>query len=181
MRVLLVSLALLSVPFVVAMGQDPSQSQRCKHTTFTPHDAQDSGGHSQDPDAQDRRCTPPPPPAPACGPTGSLGGSASVSGEVINATTNAGIAGWCVQVFKNGTALLGATTDASGNYTLAGIVGDTTTYLVCEVQQSGWSQTFPAGVPLPSCSSGALGYSFQLNTGNAASVDFLRGAVRLER
>ena len=171
MRGLIVSLALLSAPFVTAGAQSyPPQSQRCKHTTFTQHDAQGAG--AQDPDAQDKKCTPAPPPAPSCGPTGSLGGTASISGQVISATTNAGEPGWCIQALVNGSAVLGAATDASGNYTLPGLVGDTTTYLVCEVQQTGSTQTFPAGVPLPTCPSGALGYSFQLNTGNASMVDF---------
>ena len=201
MRGLIVSLALLSAPFVTVGAQSaPPQSERCKHTTFTHHDARDgdghlqdrdaqddrhhdahhddrdADGHSQDPDGQDKKCVtdppPPPPPASTCGPTASLGGTASIAGQVISATTNAGESGWCIQAFANGSAVAGAPTDASGNYTITGLVGDTTTYLVCEVQQTGSSQTFPAGVPLPSCPSGALGYSFQLNTGNASMVDF---------
>ena len=171
MRGLILSLALLSAPFVTAGAQSaPPQSQRCKHTTFTQHDAQGAG--AQDPDAQDKKCVADPPPPPACGPTAASGGTSSISGQVISATTNAGESGWCIQAFANGSAILGALTDASGNYILTGLVGDTTTYLVCEAQQTGATQTFPAGVPLPPCSSGALGYSFQLNTGNASFVDF---------
>jgi hypothetical protein len=152
-------------------AQDPD-AQDNRHPTVTHHDADDAGGHSEDPDGQDKKCTPAPPAPPSCGPTGALGGAASIAGQVISATTNAGEPGWCIQAFVNGAAVLGAATDASGNYTLTGLVGDTTTYLVCEAPKTGATQTFPAGVPLPSCPSGALGYSFQLNTGNASFVDF---------
>jgi hypothetical protein len=88
---------------------------------------------------------------------------------VRDAATGIGVPGWCVTLTTDaGTAV--AQSDASGNYAFMNLPDGT--FLICEVLQAGWQQTFPSaamgGVPCPS----GLGYSFPLGGMNASFVDF---------
>jgi carboxypeptidase family protein len=133
--------------------------------------ADDEGDDEDDEDDDDDEPPPPPPPPPptACSsPPVSPAGTQSISGTVFNSSTGAGLSGWCVEITATVTAT-GATvtakveTDASGDYTFTGL--PPATYTICEVVQSGWTQTSPQ-IPAP-CSSG-FGYQFELLAGESA-------------
>jgi hypothetical protein len=134
-------------------------------------DADDEDDDEDDEDDDDDEPPPPPPPPPstACSsPPVSPAGTQSISGTVFNSSTGAGLSGWCVEITATVTAT-GATvtakveTDASGNYTFTALPPGT--YTLCEVVQSGWTQTSPQ-IPAP-CSSG-FGYMFELLAGESA-------------
>ncbi len=79
-----------------------------------------------------------------------------------------GLANWTIKVFQGGAEIASTTTDGTGNYQFILSPG---TYVVCEVLQAGWTQTFPvAGVGIVSCAAlGAdlapLGYQITLVAG----------------
>ena len=66
-----------------------------------------------------------------------------------------GLQGWVVEV--TGPVNSSASADATGAYTISGLPPGT--YLVCEVIQSSWAQTFPRSANV--CPSG-VGYRFTL-------------------
>jgi hypothetical protein len=163
MRVLLVLLALAAMPFAASVSQSgdsrgvrqadargqSGDNQKCENDALSRNQADKPGTGEARTDAQ---CTPPPP-------TG-----ASISGTVYNDITGRpALANWTVQL--TGTVTATAVTDASGNYSFTGLPAGT--YLVCEVAQSGWIETFPPVGATP-CGTGGLGYSFSLNAGNTA-------------
>jgi hypothetical protein len=107
---------------------------------------------------------PPPQPPPPTGcvqsPAGS--GTASANGQVfVDVDPWPGLAGWCVEL--SGPVNATAVTDALGNFTFSGLPAGS--YTVCEVLQSGWTQTFPTSGA--SCASG-VGYSVPLGDGGSA-------------
>jgi hypothetical protein len=81
-----------------------------------------------------------------------------ITGTVLQATPSVGLADWCVELRLNGVVVGVAKSDASGTYTFSGIAAGE--YLVCEVVQAGWFQTFPTvaftGVACPSSNAGYL-------------------------
>jgi len=87
----------------------------------------------------------------------------SVTGKVYNDILGRpGLTGWVVEVSGDGSG--SATTDAFGNYTIAGLPAGT--YTVCEVVQSLWVQTVPrSGAACPT----GVGYTFTLTAGAIAS------------
>lgn len=172
MRVLMVLLALAAMPFAASVSQSgdshgvrqpdargqSGDNQKCENDAL---DRDDQRAHDQNQadrpgtgDARtDAQCTPPPPAA-----------GASITGTVYNDITGRpGLASWTVQL--TGTVTATAVTDASGNYSFTGLPAGT--YSVCEVAQSGWTQTFPPVGATP-CVTGGLGYSFSLSAGNTA-------------
>jgi hypothetical protein len=88
-------------------------------------------------------------------------------------TGSPGLPGWCVQLLNgSGTVLGSLLTDAAGNYSFTGLPDGT--YSVCEVLQSGWTQTFPAAPTSAgytfTCPSGHVGFGpYNLAAPNGAS------------
>jgi uncharacterized repeat protein (TIGR01451 family) len=85
-----------------------------------------------------------------------------------------GLSGWTIQAFVdangNGTKDAGETTvansavtNASGAYSMSLTPGK---YVVCEVLQAGWNQSFPSGT---ACGAGAAGYGITLTSGQLDS------------
>jgi hypothetical protein len=120
---------------------------------------------------------PPPPPAPppveppACAVASSLSGPLSIVGRVQDQATGSGLANWCITITEvSGLGSATAVTDASGNYSFAGVPDGE--YLTCEVMKAGWQQTFPTaslgGVPCPS----GLGWDFPMWGMDASFVNF---------
>jgi hypothetical protein len=110
---------------------------------------------------------PSPPPSSGCVATGPLGlGSSSIDGQVFqDASPWPGLANWCVQLTElNGAVSATAVTDAAGNYMFSGLPDGT--YLVCEVLQSGWVETFPSS---GAACANTIGWSFTLSSGGSAS------------
>ena len=90
-------------------------------------------------------------------------------GRVSDASTGNPLAGWTVQVF--GLTNATTTTDANGQYVVTGLASDPngpTTYVVCEVPQSGWQQVNPTDAA--PCATG-MGYAFPAIPG--ATISFL--------
>ncbi len=162
MRALMIVLALVALPFVASLAQQPTspteQDQECKEDTNS--------------NCNDELPPPPPPPPPTtCGPTIS-GPTATVSGSVSNAL--GGLSGVCVQVLLNGALIAGATTSGTpgtiGSFSI-GLAPPSTgaMFLVCAVAPTGLTQTFPSVTfGFPACPSGFAGYSAPLTSGGAA-------------
>jgi len=79
-------------------------------------------------------------------------GAASISGKKIDGDTEAGIGGWTIFIDENDNGILdggekSTVTDSEGNYIITHLlpnVGQNSDpYVVCEVQQMGWTQVFP--------------------------------------
>ena len=156
MRALTVVLALVALPLVASLAQQP-QTPPLTH-------------HPCESDVNVKCNDDVPPPPPPCGPTVS-GPTATVSAS--NAL--GGLSGVCIQVLSNGALIAGDTTSgatgAIGSYSI-GLAPPSTgaTYLVCAVAPTGLTQTFPTTAGFPACPSGFAGYSFPLTPGGAAQL-----------
>ncbi len=175
MRVLIVLVALVASPFLASVSQDragsappaqPGVVEPGKCEAADEHRSPNSWAHDRRPDKKGRDrlgCSPvppaPPPPPPPPPPPESI----TITGKVYNDISGRpGLSGWVIEV--SGTVTATAVTDASGNYTVAGL--PTGTYTICEAVQSGWRQTFPpSGTPCPT----GVGYTFSLAAGQGAS------------
>jgi hypothetical protein len=69
-----------------------------------------------------------------------------------------GLAGWTVQLLWNGQVLASTTTDGDGNFVFSGL--GNSTYSVCVIAQSGYTQTQP--VDGNGC--GGSGYTFTFSS-----------------
>lgn len=167
MRVLLVLVAFVAMPFAVGFSQGQSGTfsdpANCgKHLNET-QNAQSARAarlaagalvHGGIHGVMDRPCEQPPPPPPS--------GSAMIDGRVYNNSPDGRLplAGWVVTA--NGT--YSATTDENGNYSLAGLPAGT--FAVCVVIPDGWVQQMPtSSAPCPN----GMGYNFALVEGEWAS------------
>jgi hypothetical protein len=72
---------------------------------------------------------------------------------------------WCLHL--SGPVAATAVTDVFGYYQFNGLPGGT--YTVCEVVQSGWTETFPSSAFGPPCPDGSYGWTFTLAEGTEAS------------
>jgi len=96
----------------------------------------------------------------------STSGTLTIDGTVqLGADPWTGLANWCIELTGTVTATL--LTDASGNYSFTGLPDGT--YTVCEVLQSGWTQTFPSSGA--SCPTG-IGWTFTLVGYSGSFVNF---------
>lgn len=66
---------------------------------------------------------------------------ADLNGNGAKETDEAGLPGWTIELLKNGTVVQVAETGAGGQYGFTGI--DAGSYVVREVMQEGWRQTYP--------------------------------------
>lgn len=183
MRVLTVLVALVATPLVAAVAQSgprPAQDPRfCgQHLRLAENAGKPVPVHNGRHGVLDYPCgvtDPPPPPPSEPPPPGSTGcvasapaaaGSAAIRGGVFTDGWVAGLGNWCVEL--TGAVVATAVTDASGSYVFTGLPDGE--YTVCEVLQSGWTQTFPrSGTPCPT----GVGYTFSIVGGNTAwFVDF---------
>ena len=90
----------------------------------------------------------------------------SIDGTVYNENTWGVLQGWSVTV--SGPVNSSTVTDANGHYVFSGIPAGT--YTVCEVVQSGWTQSSPT---MPAACASGKGYNFSLTAGGSGSfVDF---------
>lgn len=181
MRVFMVALALVVAPLAIGASQDPGNSSGKGQGPAYGRDGSSGRGHddahcamraAKDATGRDiNKCVsqdpPPPPPPPAsCGTAPAPTGASGVTGQVFTVAadgfTRVGLANWCVII--GGTVSAGVATDALGNYSLMGLPDGT--YTVCEVLQTGWTETAPgAGFTCPS----GIGYSFSLTGGQIGS------------
>jgi hypothetical protein len=99
-------------------------------------------------------------------PVGELWGTAfvDVAGNMYWDYGDYGAAGWVIELTGPVNATL--TTDVYGNYAFKNLPGGT--YLICEVQQAGWTQTAPFSGA--TCPSGAYGYTRVLPVGQQARI-----------
>jgi parallel beta-helix repeat protein len=95
-----------------------------------------------------------------------------LTGNGVKDPTDPGLPNWEMRVYLGGVFFTSMLTDASGNYEFNLLPG---TYVVCEVLQPGWTQTFPvaAGGNVVSCDNlepgvnlAPLGYEFTITTGS---------------
>jgi hypothetical protein len=167
-RGLLILAALVATPFVVGAAQGPAQ--KCSDKAHP--DNRGAVQSASAPGQQKKVCEAPPPPAPpppapvpppapSCGNGVVNQGTASINGGVFTDRWAAPLAGWCVEL--TGPVSASALTDASGSYAFIGLPDGM--YTVCQVLQSGWSQTFPTDGAV--CLSGP-GYSFSMVQGSTA-------------
>ena len=191
MRVLVALAALVTIPFAVSVAQGQGQGHDAAHCAARtakqpskdinkcPAPTPTPPPPVQPPLVQPPPVEPPPvvppvvPPVepPACAVSSSLSGSLSIVGRVQDAATGNGLGNWCITITEvSGLGSATALTDASGNYSFAGVPDGE--YLTCEVMKAGWQQTFPTvvfgGVP---CASG-LGWDFPMWGMDASFVNF---------
>jgi hypothetical protein len=190
MRVLTVVLALVAIPFVAGVSQEPFRDPKNCGVHLTPAQKANARGaraaadvmvHGGIHGVMDRPCAPSEPPVdepptddtppPACAvsapaPTGSL----SITGRVSEGSDPWGpLPGWCIQL--TGSATGTAMTDANGNYSFTGLSNGT--YTVCEVLQSGWLQTFPTALNGGTvCPGNTYGWTFTLEGFSGSFVNF---------
>ena len=102
---------------------------------------------------------------------------ASISGYKYNSVTNAKLAGWTIQLWNadETTFLQSTTTDTNGNYTFSNLTPDT--YVVKELQQSGWTQTHPANNAGHTVTVAGDGAQTGFNFGNAPQQIVLLGSI----
>jgi hypothetical protein len=167
MRVLTVLVALVAMPFAVGVSQDRGRGHDAEHC---------AARAARHPDKDINKCDP----APTCPVTSTLSGPLSISG-IVKVAGGDGLPNWCVQLFSDlGTATTG--TDASGSYVFPSLpVG---TYLICEVLQDGWEQTYPlaflGAVPCPTgLGLGPLGWPVPLEGGDAPNIEFSNRRLQL--
>jgi len=188
MRVLIALAALVTIPFAVSVAQGQGQGHDAAHCAArtAKHPSKDinkcpAPAPTPPPPVQppvDPPVLPPvdppqPPPVepPACPTFSSLSGPLSIVGRVQDQATGNGLANWCITITEvSGLGSATAVTDASGNYSFAGVPDGE--YLTCEVMKTGWQQTFPTvmfgGVPCPS----GLGWDFPMWGMDASFVNF---------
>jgi hypothetical protein len=171
MRAYIVLLALVATPLAMGVSQLPGKSSCNNGQGTSNRSAQGTANaHQGLCVAQDPPPLPPPPPPPpppltnsACVNSAPSGGTASIDGQVyVDASPWPGLQGWCLQL--SGPVSATAVTDASGNYSFAGLPAGT--YTLCEVSQTGWHETFPTSGP--ACTGGS-GWTITLADGAGAS------------
>jgi len=181
MRVLTVVLALVAIPFVAGVSQEPFQDPKNCGVHLTPAQKSNARGsragevlaHGGKHGVMDRACgsTETPPPEPACAvsapaPTGPW----SISGQVLRGSDPwDGLPGFCIQL--TGAVTATAMTDANGNYRFTGVPDGT--YTVCEELEMGWQQVFPTalngGTP---CPGNLVGWTFTLTGFSGSFLNF---------
>jgi hypothetical protein len=176
MRVLRVLLALVAIPFVAGVSQEPySDPKNCgAHLSFS-----DAAGarradaalpHGGKHGVMDRPCAPAPEPEPACPVSAPAAtGSLLIRGKVAQGAEPWGpMPGWCVRL--TGTVTATAMTRDDGTYEFLGLPdGD---YTVCEDLQSGYVQTWPSATWGTACPGNTVGWFLPLRGWSGSLVDF---------
>jgi hypothetical protein len=93
-----------------------------------------------------------------------------LNGNGVQDTSEPLISGWVIHLFRSGDPSFHrrATTDASGNYSFAGLTPGS--YTVCEALQAGWVQTAPTSGADCSSLPGASGRGFALTVAAGQTV-----------
>jgi hypothetical protein len=168
MRMLLVLFALVATPFIAGVAQGKDKAPKAEHCAKRLAKLAKKGD-KRIKEKDIANCVEPPapplpPPAAACQPSAPGTGTASVSGEVyLDADPWGALSSWCMKLIGPVTAT--AITDINGDFTFAGVPAGT--YTVCEVVQSGWSESFPSagfGGPCPT----GYGWTVTLADGDVA-------------
>ena len=181
MRALMVLCALVATPLVMAVAQGLPGRSSCANGSGRASrslrgTAQAHQGLCVPTDPQDPP-PPPPPPPPTPEPTGCVNssssvGTASVRGQVfVDQSPWPYLAGWCVEVLDANGAVVatGLSTSSAldgegNNFAIGGLAAGM--YTVCEVLQTGYSQSYPTFGE--SCGSGR-GYAVTVTDGASAS------------
>ena len=98
------------------------------------------------------------------------------SGDHLNDNSDGGLSGWTINLYaSDGTTLLAATSTRTsspgplGSYEFLNLGPGT--YIICEVLQNGWVQTYPTSGT--ACSGSTLGYTVAVSSGyNVTAKDF---------
>ena len=170
MRALMIVLALVVTPFVASVSQGRAKPARPARRAAAPAAAQSGNcsqqqGQHQGNDACDGTPVPPPPPPPpppaTCVAGSAPAGDVTITGMVLQVSPAIGLVDWCVELLSNGVVVATAKTDGSGNYGFANIAAGS--YMLCEVVQPTWIQTFPdVAFTGAVCPSGNAGYAMNL-------------------
>jgi hypothetical protein len=169
MRVLLVLLALVVTPFIAGVAQGKDKAPKAEHCAKRLAKLAKKDKKIKEKDIAN--CVePPPPPLPppaACANSAPGTGSGTVRGEVyVDASPWGALASWCIQL--RGAVTVTAVTDLYGSYVFTGVPAGT--YTVCEVLQSGWSESFPSATFGGACPSG-YGWTLTLADGELADYN----------
>ena len=168
MRVLLVLLALVVTPFVAGVAQGKEKKHEAEHCAKRLAKLALKDKKIKEKDIANCVEPPPPPlPPPApCDPTAPGTGTAAISGNLyLDASPWSGLASWCVKA--SGPVNATAITDLYGVYTFTGLPAGT--YTLCEVNQTGWNETFPSvGLGFGACPYG-YGWTVTLADGDQLS------------
>ena len=166
MRVLMILFALVLTPFVASVSQGRKPRVR-RPAAAAPAAAaaqscsQQEGQHQGNDSCGTILPPPPPPPSVSCSAASAPAGDVTVTGTVLQVAPGTGLAGWCVELVVNGVVVAGSLSDASGNYAFANIAAGS--YMLCEVVQATWIQTFPTvAFSGAVCPSGNAGYAMNL-------------------
>jgi len=182
MRVLRVLLALVAIPFVAGVSQEPFQDPKNCGVHLTPAQKANARGaraaaevlaHGGQHGVMDRLCAPAPEACAVSAPAST--GPRSIRGTVAQGEEPWGpLAGWCIQL--TGTVTATAMSRGDGTYEFLGLPdGD---YTVCEVMQSGYVQTWPSVVWGTPCPGGTVGWFLPLNGWSGSLVDFKNNVAR---
>ena len=173
MRVLRVLLALVAIPFVAGVSQEPFQDPKNCGVHLTPAQKANARGaraaaevlaHGGQHGVMDRLCAPAPEACAVSAPAPT--GADSITGWVQDGTKWVPLAGWCIRL--TGTVTATAMTDANGYYRFTGLPSGT--YTVCEDLQSGYVQTWPTwGTP---CPGNTVGYALPLDGWSSTFTNF---------
>lgn len=171
MRVLTVVLALVAIPFVAGVSQEPFQDPKNCGVHLTPAEKADARAaragevlaHGGKHGVMDRPCSCAVAPAPT--------GTRTIAGKVSDFTdpwAPLALKDWCIEL--TGTVTATAMTGLDGTYSFTGLPDGT--YTVCEVMQSGYEQIFPSLVWGSPCPGGLAGWTFTLQGFSASRQDF---------
>ena len=167
MRVLMVLLALLAVPYVAAVAQGKAKGHDAEHCArrLEKYALKNKNKKEKITKCADLPPPPPPPPAACSNSAPGTAGSTIISGFVYrDQDPFDDLASWCIKL--TGAATATAVTDAYGYYEFTGLPGGT--YTICEEPQAGWNESFPTGSFGTACPTG-FGWTFTLGDGTEAS------------
>jgi hypothetical protein len=199
MRVLTVVLALVAIPFVAGVSQEPYRdAKNCGlHLTAAQKASGARAGqvlaHDGKHGVMDRPCAPAQPPAEeppvdetptpveepaACQVTAQGTTGWTVDGKVSDYTdlwAPVPLKGWCIQL--SGAVTATVMTRDDGTYQFTGLTDGA--YTVCEVLLSGYTQIYPTlAWGATQCANGTLGWTFTLEGFSGSFVDFRNVVAR---
>ena len=166
-RVILVVLALLALPFVAVSAQGNSADNKCRNApTARAQGTATATGLATAP-GQLKKCPPPAPPPvpvpppPAEEPPSGIHKAGGIVYEDVDGNGmwdmfagEMGLAGWTLQLYWNGQVVATTTSDANGQFEFPGL--GNSVWSVCVVPQAGYNLTQPSNGSGNAC--GGFGY-----------------------